>query len=233
MEFSIADIKRAVRRDGVITLFGKGYEATIRPILPAKSDGLIKMNGVKLRYNDSRILDSFIGMPCYENEEVQAIHNYLKQGDSVVEVGAGRGVTTVHTAQEIGSNGKIIAYEASSDSIEYLKSALELNETPTEIKIEHSIVGGIKNNMIPNTEDATKIDIKDLPDCDVLILDCEGAELEILSNMDIEPRVIIVETHGTFGSPTPRVRDAMADKGFEIVEHKKGMGGIDNLVAHK
>lgn len=34
-----------------------------------------------------------------------------------------------------------------------------------------------------------------MPDCDVLELDCEGAELGILNNINVRPRVITVEIH--------------------------------------
>jgi hypothetical protein len=34
-----------------------------------------------------------------------------------------------------------------------------------------------------------------LPQADVIEMDCEGAELEIIENLSIRPRVITVETH--------------------------------------
>ena len=53
-----------------------------------------------------------------------------------------------------------------------------------------------------------------LPPCDVLELDCEGAEVEILSTMTIRPRVILTETHGLYGAPTPRVVELLGKIGY-------------------
>ena len=36
----------------------------------------------------------------------------------------------------------------------------------------------------------------------MLELDCEGAEVEILRELTIQPRVILVETHVLYGAPT-------------------------------
>jgi len=44
----------------------------------------------------------------------------------------------------------------------------------------------VKLGIIPSNQ---------LPDCDVLEMDCEGADTSILSNLNIRPRVIIVEIH--------------------------------------
>ena len=56
----------------------------------------------------------------------------------------------------------------------------------------------------------------EIPDCDVLEMDCEGAETSILSEMSIRPRVILVETHGCLGAPTSDVRDLLITIGYEV-----------------
>jgi hypothetical protein len=55
-----------------------------------------------------------------------------------------------------------------------------------------------------------------LPACDVLELDCEGAEVEILRGMIIQPRVILVETHGLFGAPTDLVASLLETRGYVV-----------------
>jgi hypothetical protein len=57
-----------------------------------------------------------------------------------------------------------------------------------------------------------------LPDCDVLVLDCEGTEIEILEEMEIKPRAVIVETHGMNGATEEAVRERLDSAGYDTVE---------------
>jgi hypothetical protein len=50
----------------------------------------------------------------------------------------------------------------------------------------------------------------------VLELDCEGAEVEILRELTIQPRVILVETHGLYGAPTHLVASLLEKRGYII-----------------
>jgi hypothetical protein len=50
----------------------------------------------------------------------------------------------------------------------------------------------------------------------VLQLDCEGAEVEILRELIVQPRVILVETHGLFGSPTDLVASLLEKRGYVV-----------------
>jgi hypothetical protein len=55
-----------------------------------------------------------------------------------------------------------------------------------------------------------------LPPCDVLQLDCEGAEVEILRELTIQPRLILVETHGLYGAPTDVVASLLENCGYIV-----------------
>ena len=55
-----------------------------------------------------------------------------------------------------------------------------------------------------------------LPPCNVLQLDCEGAEAEILRGLIIRPRAILVETHGVFGAPTDLVASLLEKRGYVV-----------------
>jgi hypothetical protein len=52
----------------------------------------------------------------------------------------------------------------------------------------------------------------------MLQLDCEGAELLILRNMAIRPRVIAVETHGVYGAPTRTVKELLEKLEYAVEE---------------
>ena len=47
-------------------------------------------------------------------------------------------------------------------------------------------------------------------------MDCEGAEVEILCEMTIEPRVILVETHGVLGAPTDLIASVLENRGYVV-----------------
>ncbi len=59
---------------------------------------------------------------------------------------------------------------------------------------------------------------KDLPECDILEMDCEGAERIILAGMTIRPRAIAVETHRVYGSPTEVVHEALEKLGYAVTD---------------
>jgi hypothetical protein len=50
-------------------------------------------------------------------------------------------------------------------------------------------------------------------------LDCEGAEVEILRELVIQPRAILVETHGLNGAPTDLVASLLEKRGY-VVSHR-------------
>jgi hypothetical protein len=60
----------------------------------------------------------------------------------------------------------------------------------------------------------------ELPPCNVLELDCEGAEVEILREMNIQPRVILVETHDHFSAGNSRERAGLTAKQVAKVQKR-------------
>jgi hypothetical protein len=73
-----------------------------------------------------------------------------------------------------------------------------------------------------------------LPECDVLVLDCEGAEVDILTQMDIWSDVVIVETHGIFDAPAKKIREILVEKGYKVlskdVAEKRGRDSAKRTV---
>jgi hypothetical protein len=86
------------------------------------------------------------------------------------------------------------------------------------MEIHHAIVakfisafaGGVTSDLGPIVSPSQ------LPQCNVLQMDCEGAEVEILREMIIQPRVILVETHGVFGAPTDLVASLLEKRGYVV-----------------
>jgi len=121
-------------------------------------------------------------------------------------------VTTVHAARAAGSEGHVTVYEASEERFSDLNRAIRFNDVEDRVEAILGIVGD--DVEVYGKKGRKLISPTDLPDCDVLELDCEGAELKILREIDISPRNILVETHGFRGAPTSKVEELLRERGY-------------------
>ena len=55
-----------------------------------------------------------------------------------------------------------------------------------------------------------------LPECDVLITNCEGTEESTVHEMRIRPRVAIVKCHPNKGSSVDRIRNDLESNGYTV-----------------
>ena len=67
--------------------------------------------------------------------------------------------------------------------------------------------------------------------CNILKMDCEGAELPILQNIKIRPRLIIVEAHPSLNSPKEEVSDLLNKLGYDIISSDARGESLDVLSA--
>jgi len=155
--------------------------------------------------------------PSYERAEVNAMRNYTNQGDNVVIVGAGLGITPTVAANSVGKDGQVIAYEASADRISRVRKTIQYNNVSDIVDIRHAIVGKAED-VRGDIGSAVTIPPKELPECEFLELDCEGAEELILEEMTINPRVLSVETHETKGVSQSKVLKLLKRRGYKITE---------------
>jgi hypothetical protein len=162
-------------------------------------------------YNPPEVQD----LPGYEEALVSALKTYVRPGDAVVVVGVGFGVTCIVAAQASGEHGRVKSFEGDAKGCESVLHLAVINKVSDRISVQHAIVA---ENISVYGDDIAScvIDPKDLPVCDVLELDCEGAEIAILSNMTIRPRIIAVETHGFLGAPTPKVHALLESIGYVV-----------------
>lgn len=204
----------------------------LRDYFPRNQSGQQIRNGVRVAHDDARLLDTVIGRPFYEEGEIEYIKQYIHRGDTVVDIGGGIGVSTVWCARKAGRWGKVHVFEASETRINQIKRTLELNSVDADLRISHALVGEKAGEVRFNEgADAGLVSPEELPDCDVLNMDCEGAELTILRGMEINPRVVLVETHSEFDSPGSEVADVLRARGYEIVDIKGDLGGLAQIAA--
>lgn len=192
------------------------YNQIIRPLLPKR---LADYNGVQVESGkvfDDRIPWKVGDRPRYEEAIVDSLHSHVTPGDTIVIVGGGKGVTAVHAACSTGKKGDVVVFEGGREQIQSIRDTLDRADLADRIEVRHAIVGPAIS-VYSESRDATTITPEDLPNCDVLELDCEGAEAEIIPGMEIRPRVIIVETHGHLGASSEDVKEMLTDRGYDIV----------------
>ena len=104
---------------------------------------------------------------------------------------------------------------------------IEANGVAELVTVEHSAIGPVRerNEEYFGPTDGERRSPSAVPECDVLKLDCEGAELDILRELDFRPRVVIVETHPHVDCPAHEVEAELSRRGYEVVD--EGVAGID------
>lgn len=151
----------------------------------------------------------------YESGLIGFIRDLVRPGDRVTLVGGGLGVSTVAAAERVGRSGSVTVFEAHHGSCRKVAETLRLNDVDASVDIRHAVVDSIDDPVPDGTE---ILAAEHLPECDVLILDCEGAELAILENLDQAPRALIVEAHGVYGAPWESVAGLIEQRGYEVLD---------------
>lgn len=218
--------RRVYRENGPVEVLRRGipfaYEEYLRPRLP-KRERVVAFNGIPARTGDVCVADRVVPWfevpeynsddPEYEQPLIEALESAVSAGDEVVIVGGGWGVTAVVAARATGASGSVLVFEGAADRISDMEGTLTLNEIRDRVTVRHAIVGEpMTLTGAPSGADHLRPD--ELPECDVLELDCEGAEVGILSRLAIKPRVVVVETHRN----EQQVRGELDRLGYEVVD---------------
>lgn len=154
-------------------------------------------------------------IPSYEDTLCKSLSKTVEEGDHVVVVGGGLGVTSIHAARLVSPYGQVTSFEASLERFKDLKWAVKANDQQEIVTPVHALVGK-EVKVYGEKSSVKKISPADLPQCDALELDCEGAELMILDKMSVSPSTIIVETHGFRGASTLQVRSKLEGLGYKV-----------------
>lgn len=209
LEFESDNILQAVKNYIYINI--------IRPRTPPKP---ILVNGEYTVYG-SRIFDDPQNdrLDGHELELLRGISRSVEPDDNVILVGGGIGVSAVECAERVGDSGNVRVFEASNELVGPLRRTMWLNQIEEVVETVHSAVGPIHSLWGKRGEKTTK-NPSNLPSCDVLILDCEGAEADILSNLEIQPRSVVVEHHGFLGSSKEKIKEMLQELEYTIELHE-------------
>jgi hypothetical protein len=203
------------------------YRRTIRKLLPTIAE--VKYSGIPIsrerKFGDASLPDFLIphhpleDIADYEQTLISALRSQLRLGDRVTIVGGGEGVTAVVAAKAVGETGSVVCFEGNSWNVRKIKATAARNKMSRRLSVEHAVVGeAIGVYGVPEQFSTHVVSAAELSECDILELDCEGAEVVILRNMTIRPRVIAVETHGVYGAPTRMVKDLLEKLDYAVEE---------------
>jgi hypothetical protein len=225
--------------EGLISLsyasVGYVYSRTIRPHLSCQQYQEVQGISVRTSQRCKKRLDSTFGLDRswpqnHKKPNCDFIREYVDKGDTVVVVGGGYGISSVVAATQVGQTGKVLIYEGARAVIDDLLNTLSYNEVAKQTTVKHAIVGEVVD-LKSSAGEAKKIQTDNIPPCDLLEMDCEGAEIDIIPRLSKNVNTIIVETHPRKGAPTSAVETALKEHGWQITESAADRTSGDILVA--
>jgi len=218
---SIDEAVKVYRRQGGTYLLNAAIEQIYEPIRSRLPRTITYYNGIRVRA--SRVGDESVpwraGHPNpeeYEQSLLEGIRNHAQSGDDIVIVGGGWGVSAVVAAQEVGTTGSVKVYEGAKQWASRIRETARLNGFSERIEVLHAVVGEAVQ-LRDNPGFAQKIEPSELPSSDIVVLDCEGAEIEILTHLVNTPKIAIVESHGFLGSTTEEVQQELKNLGYQNI----------------
>ena len=160
----------------------------------------------------------------FEGGLVSVHREHTRPGEDVTVVGGGFGITTVAAA---AAGARVTVYEASAARLAALRETLRLNGVdPERVTPRRAVVGTLADAEAeakgqPLLSSPT-VPPADLLPCDVLELDCEGAERTVLRGLADEvtdsamPRLVAAEVHPIkLGGEPDAVLALLAGLGYE------------------
>jgi len=168
--------------------------------------------------NDERI--ARINAARYEGQEIAGALDVIREGDNVLEMGAGIGLVGAIAAKN-GKPAKVISFEANPNLIEHIQALYKLNRLSKKIEVRNEVLISapnaprkmtfhLRNSYLGSSlidtdrRETTPVDVatksfKSL--CrtfkpDVILMDIEGGELDFLRHASLEGvRAIVIEFH--------------------------------------
>jgi FkbM family methyltransferase len=149
---------------------------------------------------DSLAFQNFLEANPHEGAEVKFLKSIVKEGMTVVDVGANIGITTVTIAKKVGGKGKVYAFEPLRGYFDVLKKNLSANGLKNVKAFELALVGRVgridfyenelsssivsRGSTNKTMVEATTLDnfVKEqnVERIDLINMDCEGSELLVL-----------------------------------------------------
>jgi FkbM family methyltransferase len=153
---------------------------------------------------DSLAFQNFLEANPHEGAEVKFLKSIVKEGMTVVDVGANIGITTVTIAKKVGGKGKVYAFEPLRGYFDVLKKNLSANGLKNVKAFELALVGRVgridfyenelsssivsRGSTNKTIVSATSLDNflgeQNVERIDLINMDCEGSELLVLKGAE-------------------------------------------------
>jgi len=210
---TVSATRNIVADEGVGRLMQLSIEKVLRELLGLPDRTIVVQNAVAVRAG--RLFDRQDVFPDTEAHLIGHVREFVEYGDDVV-VGGGSGVSMVWEARRVGDAGTVTVFEGGEDTADHCRETAGLNGVDHLVDVRYAVVSpAVEVRGIVG--DADHVQPDEFPTCDILEMDCDGAEMDISENMTIRPERIIVETHGLLGTPPADVRSTLRDIGYEVV----------------
>lgn len=204
----------------------------------------IRINGVKVSTSLEDISptvqkDLFRG--TYEDIECQFVEQFIRPNNRVLEVGCGIGLVSL-VASRICANGSVKSYEANPHLENLIKKNYALNGLSPDLEMKAITVDGDNHDFFidPEIISSSQFDRKKghqkeivnsvaLDDVinsyrpDTIIMDVEGAEVELLGKSlltGISQIVIELHPHIVGNKKVNYLKEKLAENGFGIIAQK-------------
>jgi FkbM family methyltransferase len=154
----------------------------------------------------------------YSESEVALMRAFLREGSTVIDVGANIGDLTIPLARMVGDTGRVYAIESHPDNFNVLCANLALNSirntrpinafvsTSTEVNTDSRVWGKFAYVSEHWTTQFISLDSLGLAACDLIKVDVDGKELEVLQSGEMQ-----IEKHRPVLYFENDVRESSAD----------------------
>ncbi len=183
------------------------YRRTVGTVLPGR---VRTRNGVAVPADSLFDRDD----ADYKAGLVDPLRPLVRPDDRVVVAGDACRVASV-VAARAATGGRVSVFTPTPGAAERCRAAHDLNGTTGRVSVEHALVGTPERVHGP-ANDGRVLGATELPTCDVLVLDCEGAETALVWGLEQVPRVIVVEVHGHYGADRPVIEAVLDDREYAV-----------------
>ncbi|GAB5525859.1 MAG: hypothetical protein Roseis2KO_37310 [Roseivirga sp.] len=192
-------------------------------------------------------------------ESYYCMHYIPKEGDVIIDIGAGIGTEALYFSRKIGANGVLLSVEASLESFNLLSALCDKNGLTNTINVHAAISDQEGTLWMEETEEYqlnkvntekqgievraitlnTLVKEHNLSRVDLLKVNIEGAEFEMIEGMSEMVGMVnnvAISCHDFLFDNKPikaRVIDYLTQHGFEVVEKQTGRTVEDSWVYGK
>ena len=204
---------------------------------------LIRREGYTLRFYPSSLTAKIWVDPASRQRTERFFRDYLRQGDTVIDIGANIGTMALEAGTRVGDNGRVFTFEPHPTTFKYLEGNLRLNGITnthahnfalgnTNGQAIYSSRSDDSQNSVVEGSDGVQVPIHRLDDLGIgereialIKIDVEGYEKFVLegskNTLSITKCVYFEsadEHFERFGYTSPEVFELLSKHGFDVFE---------------